>query len=150
MSNRISKPKTPSYKKNSIYLVPVVCSIWLFSGCAFFSDSANGRYIDPFDGYAKYAESVFIRQNEVTSEIMMLPEDEFDPYEYESLLDTEKEMQDACELLNEYAIREVEGQSIGLFFKRRVQNSVEGCESAIRNVETSLAKLNSDGNAGQE
>lgn len=139
-----------SAAKNSIRILLTVCAFLMLPACSVFSGTSNGRYFDPFTGYADYAEGVFIRQNQATSEIMMLSEDDIDPYAYEDLLEAEKEMQIACELLNEYAVKEVEGESIGLFFKKKVQNSVEGCEYALRNVESTLAKVNSTGSGDHD
>lgn len=129
--------------KNLTSFFVVVCALLNLPACSAFSDTPGTLYIDPFTGYAEYAEGVFIRQNQATSEIMMLTEDDMDPYAYEDLLEAEKEMQKACELLNEYAVREIEGQTMGLFFKRKVQSSVEGCEYALQNVESTLAIFNS-------
>ena len=138
------------YIKNLAQFLLVMCALLNLPACSFFSDSPSTLYIDPFTGYADYAEGVFIRQNQATSEIMMLSEDDVDPYAYEDLQEAEKEMQIACELLNEYAVREVEGEPIGLFFKKKVHNSVEGCEYALRNVESTLAKVNSTGSGDHD
>lgn len=150
MNSHVSKSGTPGDTKNSIRFVFTVCILLISSGCTVFSGSSKGRYFDPFTGYADYAEDVFIRQNQATSEIMMLSEDDMEPFAYEHLQEAENKMQKACELLNEYAVREIDGQSIGLFFKKKVKNSVEGCEYALRNVESILAKLNSVGSVGND
>ncbi len=141
---------TRGVKKNSAQFLLTVCALMNLPACSVFSDSPSSIYIDPFTGYAEYAEGVFIRQNQATSEIMMLTEEDIDPYVYEDLLEAEKEMQKACELLNEYAVREIEGRTMGLFFKKKVQNSVEGCEYALQNVESTLAIFNSTGSGGHD
>lgn len=89
-----------------------------------------------YDNFADYAESVFRHQNVLTSRLMMMND-----FDNEKLEDAEQEMNDACHLLNEYAEREMAGESMGLFFKREVQASIEICDEQIQNLETLLTEI---------
>lgn len=93
--------------------------------------------------FARYAENVFRRQNNVTSEIMTLTADEFaDPARYELLLKSEKNMHGACALLNDYAERVQEGKESGWYYRTQVAAAVKACDHATQQLESLL------GNAG--
>lgn len=99
-------------------------------GCAEFDTIRNRNDI------AEYAEAVFRHQNQVTSRLMMsLDEALLDDIE---LRRAELAMHDACKLLNEYSAREMDGEPIGVLFKRRVRASIQGCDDSIRKVEAAL------------
>jgi hypothetical protein len=90
--------------------------------------------------FSGYAEAVFRHQNELGSRLMMLSNsdqlpdnDEFDQ--------AEQAMTEACHLLNEYAERENNGESIGLRFKTKVQASVEGCDVSVQKMEALLSRV---------
>ncbi|PPD35805.1 MAG: hypothetical protein CTY19_01815 [Methylomonas sp.] len=87
-----------------------------------------------YDSFSAYAESVFRHQNDLISRLMMRN----DTDDNDELEDAEDAMNDACHLLNEYAEREMEHESMGLFFKRKVQSSIEECDQEIRKLETML------------
>ncbi|MCK5925578.1 MAG: hypothetical protein KAG10_06780 [Methylococcales bacterium] len=94
---------------------------------------------------ADYGKSVFKRQNALSTEIMMidgemlLSEDDMD-----ELLDEEAEMQKACRLLNDYALKKINKESISLLFKKRANDSIEDCADSIGNVESLLEDLEID------
>ncbi|MCQ8103144.1 hypothetical protein NP590_03405 [Methylomonas sp. SURF-2] len=90
-----------------------------------------------FDNFSDYVESVFRHQNLLSSRLMMLSEA---MAENETLEDAEQDMNDACHLLNEYADHEMSGESMGLFFKRRVKASIEECDKKIHILEALLPK----------
>ncbi len=119
-----------------------LCRLWLLvllllptAGCAISSDSGYWRKTFSFE---QYAEDIFRRQNQITSRILMLSEDGVEVENMDDLLEAEQELEDACQLLNEYAVRERDGVAMGFLFKRKVQNSVEDCEDAIHDVESML------------
>lgn len=88
-----------------------------------------------YDNFADYAESVFRHQNVLISRLMMMNDND-----NEKLENAEQEMNDACYLLNEYAEHEMAGESMSLFFKRKVQASIETCDQQIQNLETLLTE----------
>jgi len=101
-------------------------------GCA--SVPRNSQHVS----FADYAESVFRHQNAVISRLMMLNEADLLP-DNDIFENTEQAMHEACHLLNEYAERESDGESIGLRFKAKVQSSIEGCDESIQKMEALLA-----------
>lgn len=98
---------------------------------------ANGLSREDF---ARYVEDVFRLQNKMTSEVMMLLETDESGSRHDELLQAEREMHEACAPLNEYADRDIEGQSIGLFLRRRVEKSAVDCEQSAFRVEALLLK----------
>jgi hypothetical protein len=90
--------------------------------------------------FASYAESVFRHQNEVSSRLMMMNDAEQLP-DNEVFENAEEAMSDACHLLNEYAERESNGESMSWRFEAKVQASIEGCDASIQKVEALLAEL---------
>ena len=101
----------------------------LLSGCAvpFFGGyGANGQSHEEF---AHHVEEVFRLQNQMTSEVMMLLEGD-ETQKHADLLQAEKRMQQVCSDLNEYVSRDIDGLSIGLFLRRRVEKSAIDCEHA--------------------
>lgn len=89
-----------------------------------------------YDSFSAYAESVFRHQNDLLSRLMMRNDAEDNP----ELEDAEEAMNDACHLLNEYAEHEIEHESMSLFFKRKVQASIEECDKKIQQLEAMLTK----------
>ena len=93
-----------------------------------------------FDSFASYAESVFRHQNLLISRLMMLNENDGlagNP----DIEAAEQAMNNACQLLNEYAEKELEGKSSGFLFKREVQTSIEDCDLKVQSLETLLAEI---------
>ncbi|MDD5578593.1 MAG: hypothetical protein PHY16_04840 [Methylobacter sp.] len=110
----------------------------LLSGCAtpFFGGyGAKGQTKKEF---AHYVEDVFRLQNNMTSRVMMLLESDDAIKNNYALFQAEQQMQKVCGPLNEYASRESEGLSAGLFLKRRVEKSAVECEQAAREVKSLL------------
>lgn len=104
----------------------------LQSGCAPLPPRAQH-----YKSFAKYAESVFRHQNELTSRLIMM-NDYDDIKDDKKLQHAEQEMNDACYPLNEYAEHEMAGKPAGLFFMHRVQASIEKCDRKIQKLEALL------------
>ncbi|MGZ8162891.1 MAG: hypothetical protein ACXWTK_00955 [Methylobacter sp.] len=105
----------------------------ILSGCVtpFFGGyGAKGQSRKEF---AHYVEEVFRLQNNMTSQVMMLLESE-EVKNHDVLFRAEQQMLKICGPLNEYASRDIEGLSIGLFLQRRVEKSAVECEQAAREV----------------
>ncbi|WP_230874790.1 hypothetical protein [Methylomonas sp. LL1] len=92
-----------------------------------------------YDNFTEYAEAVFRHQNDLSSRLMMIDPDMLP--DNDSLEMAEEAMNDACHLLNEYAERESSGESMGLFFKREVQASIENCDLKIQSLEAMLTGI---------
>ncbi len=117
-------------KKTQSVLCLLTATSLLLSGCSVMEMITHEQAL------SSYAESVFRRQNEVTSQLMMLSDDELE--EPEEVYQAEMNMHKACRLLNEYSQREMEGKPIGLLFKKRVRNSLEDCDESIQELEELL------------
>jgi len=120
-----------SHKNPSSLIWPLI--VLVLSGCGLQSLSGEN---DESGDIAAYVESVFKLQNRITSEVMALTStgNVDDP----QLLLAEKAMQGACLPLNQYAARESDGLSTGLFLRRRVQMSATACEHSARQLEALL------------
>lgn len=89
--------------------------------------------------FSDYAKTVFRHQNELTSRLMMLRDEDQLP-EDDKIDLNEQEMLDACSLLNEYAERESAHEIISWEFKSKVQSSVEVCDKSIKRLEELLTE----------
>jgi hypothetical protein len=125
--------------KRFLYL-PLLAAANLLAGCMTLGDIPGGE--DDPQSFAAYAEDVFRRQNNATSEVMTLSPDQVgDAAQYEALLSAEKNMQSACELLNDYAQRTQDGENTNLLFRSRVGIAVKNCDRATYKLETLLEDL---------
>ncbi|PKM13771.1 MAG: hypothetical protein CVV13_00865 [Gammaproteobacteria bacterium HGW-Gammaproteobacteria-3] len=111
----------------------------------------SGCTIPFMDGYGEnkltqeefgvYVEKVFKRQNQISSEVMLLGYDE-NSEKFQAVLKAEQKMQKICAPLNEYAALESDGLPVGLLLKRRVEKSAVACDKAAKKVQRSLRALN--------
>ncbi len=102
------------------------------TGCTLFSAALNRDYI----------ESVFKRQNAISSHIMLMSESELSNVDYDALLQAESEMQRECRLLNQAAQASIDQQNSNLSFKKQVTDSVEDCDDSLQKVEELLESFN--------
>lgn len=107
--------------------------VMLLPGCGWLwgSYGAKGQSREDFE---HYVEQVFRFQNRLTSDMMMLQENN-DFKGNEKLLQAEQVMRQQCDPLNEYVARDVDGQSSGFFLRRRVENTAVDCERAAKELE---------------
>lgn len=119
----------PGYKGSLIVILLVAQS-----GCATLPPNAK-----QYSSFAKYAESVFRHQNELTSRLIMM-HDYGASKASKKVQNAEQEMNEACYPLNEYAERKMAGESMGIFFMHEVQGSVEKCDRKIQKLESLLKK----------
>jgi hypothetical protein len=105
------------------------------TGCALFQDWMNSESL------AEYGESVFKRQNLITSQIMLLPETQLSGAQSQKLQQAEAKMHQDCKLLNDYAVREMDNANIDLVFKKKVRDSIESCDFSIQQIENTLTEL---------
>lgn len=101
----------------------------LISGCAIPFFSGYGANSQSLEAFEHHVEEVFRLQNQMTSEVMMLLESD-EAKKHDALIQAEQHMQQVCADLNEYASRDMDGLSIGLFLRRRVEKSAIDCEQA--------------------
>ncbi|WP_246247064.1 hypothetical protein [Candidatus Methylobacter favarea] len=110
----------------------------ILSGCASPFFGGYGPKGQSRKDFARYVEHVFRLQNNITSRVMMMLESESEIKNHDALLHAEQEMQKVCSPLNEYASRDSEGLSVGLFLQRRVESSAADCEQAAQTVKSLL------------
>lgn len=126
---------------SKIQCKPVIFIGWLFflsnglTGCSLLADLWQQ------DEIAEYGETVFRKQNLITSQVMMLSETELSEQNQQKLQQAEARMQKDCKLLNEYATREMDAVSIDLAFRRQVKESIKGCDLSIQRIEATLLEL---------
>lgn len=87
--------------------------------------------------FAQRVENVFKFQNSMTNAVMLL---ESEPSQ--TVLEAEKQMHAACEPLDEYASREIDGLSADFELQKKVEQTAISCEKAAQQLQTllSLAK----------
>ncbi len=111
----------------------IVLITFITSGCSFLGMSSR------FDEFSAHAEQVFRHQNVVIEKIMQLNEDSTGVSD-KAISQAELNMYDQCRLLNEYAIRERDGQEQNYFDSQEILDSIDGCETSINAVEKLLIK----------
>ena len=109
----------------------------MLSGCATPFLGGYGAKGLSREEFTRYVDGVFRLQNSMTSEIMLLLETD-DAKNHAALLEAEQHMQEACGPLNEYASRDMDGLSIGLLLRRRVEKSAMDCEKAAQKIKSLL------------
>jgi len=114
----------------------------IMTGCASPFSAGYGAHGLSRDEFARYVEEVFRFQNRMTSEVMMLLPTDESGSSHDDLLLAERQMHEVCASLNEYAVRESEGQRIGLFLSRNLEKSAVDCEQAALRVQALLLKQN--------
>lgn len=87
-------------------------------------------------------EDLFKRQNNASSAVMMLTMDSPEAEQFEDLLDAEQEMLEACDPLNEYAVRELEHMDLGIMLKQQVLRAMDVCTEATDYTEKLIKKIN--------
>lgn len=116
----------------------------IFSFFIFFSITACSVVDQPFklpESTVEYAESLFLRQNMLTQQIMMSFDGDLSVGDAERVSHAEMKMHDACFLLNEYARREIDGEDRSILFRRKVQSSFSACEKSVDNMDVLLDEL---------
>lgn len=121
----------------SLQGVMLMLAALILSGCSMPFWGGYGAHGQTKDEFSRYVEGVFRLENSMTSEIMEFLENE-GTNKHDDLLAAEHRMDEACGPLNEYASRESEGLSIGVFLSRRVEQTVSDCEQAALKVKSLL------------
>jgi hypothetical protein len=123
------KKKFPSYLLFAVVVATVTscASLWGYG--------PDGQTREDFE---RRVEKAFRLQNSMTSEIMAIQSDGTDRKEHLPIIQAEQLMEKNCSDLNEYASRDMDGQSKSIFLLKRVENSVDDCELAARKVEQLL------------
>lgn len=115
----------------------LVSIMLMLSGCAIPFWGGYGAKGQSREEFTRYVEEVFRLENSMTSEIMALQETD-DAINHDALSEAEQHMQEACGPLNEYVSRDIDGLSVGIFLRRRVEKSAIDCEQAAQKVKSLL------------
>ena len=115
----------------------LVSIMLMLSGCTIPFWGGYGAKGQSREEFTRYVEEVFRLENSMTSEIMALQETD-DVKNLDTLSAAEQHMQEACGPLNEYVSRDIDGLSIGIFLRRRVEKSAIDCEQAAQKVKSLL------------
>lgn len=120
--------------------VVVFAIVSLLSGCAIPFWGGYGADGQSREAFERHVEDIFRLQNKMTSDVMilLLLEGE-DTKKRQALIQAEHHMQQACADLNEYVSRDIDGLSIGLLLRRRVEKSALDCEQAALELKALLA-----------
>ncbi|MEQ1559503.1 MAG: hypothetical protein ABL933_11275 [Methyloglobulus sp.] len=114
--------------------------IALLQSCAALSINRYGPDKQTRDDFEHRVEAAFRLENRMTSEVMVLQEDQETGSNQEAISQAEQVMQKNCRYLNEYASRDIDGLSKSLLLLKHVENSVVDCEKAARQLEVFLKK----------
>lgn len=121
--------------KRLLFSALTTVSSLLLCSCSLFSDILSQ------DALAEYGESVFRKQNLITSKVMLLSESELSATDFQKVQQAESQMQQACHLLNEYAQREMDNKTSDLLFRKQVKDSIKGCDVSIQQIDLLLTQL---------
>jgi hypothetical protein len=91
--------------------------------------------------YKRYIETVFRRQNQAMSQIILLPVDELNKKTQQNLADAEQSVTTRCKVLNEIASLRSEGKKESMFQKLKVSRSINDCDAATRELEVILEQV---------
>lgn len=110
----------------------------ILTGC---SQGQSGALNEP-QNFAAYAETVFRRQNNVTSHIMLLTLDDVGkPDVFDHLLAAEKTMQQACADLIAYAQASQTESNTNLLQRIRAGKAINACAQATDHLENLLKDI---------
>ena len=115
--------------------------MFILSGCA---KPFSGGYGDnglSREEFEHYVERVFLLQNRLTNEVMLLLLKDESASSHENILSAEHDMHEICSPLNEYATRSIDHQSVGILLMRNVEKSAVSCEQAAKHVDSLLREL---------
>jgi hypothetical protein len=120
--------------------------ILLCFGCATNSErltSPNGESLSK-DRFKQYVESVFKRQNQAMSSMIMMPVDELSTDLQAQLLDAEHSVNTRCKALNDVANLHIDGKKESMFQKLKISRSVNDCDAATLQLEAVLERASEE------
>jgi hypothetical protein len=113
----------------------IVVNTALLLGCNTMLLGSYGEQNQTLEAFSQRVENVFKFQNSMTNAVMLL---ETEPTA--TILEAEQKMQLACEPLNEYATREMDGLSADFALQRRVEQTAVSCETAAQRLHSLLLR----------
>lgn len=127
------------FNRKSCHLTYLVLAIGFIQSCTplLIGYGPDGQSREEFE---RRVEAAFRLQNKMTSEVMVIQSDGSNPKQHEPIIQAEQVMEKNCAPLNEYASRDIDGQSKSLILLKQVENAVVVCESSAQKVEELLKK----------
>jgi hypothetical protein len=127
----------------------VAAGLLALAGCAPYITAANGdRMRANSQEFRDYARQVFEMHNEAVTKIAYALDDvEFDPDQidrYNSIVDADDRMMDACAELNKLAIARRDDKQLGLSELARVASSIPDCERATAQATQLISNVSPD------
>ncbi|GAB4271359.1 MAG: hypothetical protein Kow0065_20960 [Methylomicrobium sp.] len=116
-------------------------SLFTMTACGPLFSKGYGEQGLSREAFEQYVEEVFRLQNGLTNDVMLLSLNDDESDQLDELLLAEHQMHETCSPLNEYVLRNLDHQSIGLFLMRRIEKSAESCERAAKQVELLLTHM---------
>ena len=127
----------------------IVAGLLVLAGCAPYITAANGdRMRANSQEFRGYARQVFEMQNETVTRIAYALDDlESDPDQidrYNSIVDADDRMMDACAELNKLAIARRDDKQLGMSELAGVASSVPDCERATAQATRLISNVSPD------
>ncbi len=114
----------------------------LFAGCATTISTVDGRTLTlNSPEFRVYVERVFREQNQAATELAFA-QDDASGARYETLLQLEDVLLEACASLNALAAARRDNRVLGLRRQARMATTVPSCESTTRQTAEQLERLN--------
>ncbi|MDD1649438.1 MAG: hypothetical protein LUO80_03465 [Methylococcaceae bacterium] len=116
--------------------------VWVLAGCSTITThkSTGEEIVMTREEFEQYVEHVFRYHNQVMSELIESAEDrtELSVTEARQFTAAEKNMDTACEPLNEVVSKSLSGENVGLKLKMDLVDAVPACEEASKVVDDLL------------
>lgn len=112
----------------------IVIGVTFLVGCNTFLLGSYGEQNQTLEAFALRVENVFKLQNSMTNAVMLI-----DDEPSQAILDAEQVMELACEPLNEYASREIDGLAADFSLQKRVEQTAVNCEKTAQDLQKLLA-----------
>lgn len=119
-------------------MLKILCaiSVLFLSACNTTLLGSYGENHESLSAFAQRVENVFKFQNSMTNAIMLM-----DTEVPSDILFAETKMNSACEPLNLYASREIDGLTVDFSLQKRVEQTAVSCEKAAQQLQTLLSRV---------
>ncbi|MEE8542915.1 MAG: hypothetical protein V3S94_03585 [Gammaproteobacteria bacterium] len=118
-----------------------IVTLALFAGCASTITTMDGRTLTlTSPEFRAYVERVFREQNQAATALAFAQDESSGP-RYETLLELEDALLEACADLNEVAAARRDDRALGLRRQARMAATAPNCESTTRQTQEALDAL---------
>lgn len=113
----------------------IIVGVTFLTGCNTFLLGSYGEQNQTLDAFKLRVENIFKLQNNMTNNVMLI--DEPSP----TILNAEQKMLFACEPLNEYAAKEMDGEDTDFSLQKRVEQTAVNCEKSAQTLQKLLVNV---------